>query len=216
MFRGGSGIWRIISTTLYARISIIVVFFFFVKLFFSCDPPDPIDMVYSAIKLEVRDNSGHVYSRYYSDTIYSDAVSIELSLADSTNYYASNTLKAATLFSFEPVSAFSPNISYQPVHLVEDIRVFTVFDIDASYQAGDDITDSILYSTDDMFSMYVEREKAISYFNGLQWRPRCSVLMVLKSSVKNTKARFRVEVSFDDGSRLIETTGLYTIIPSNL
>lgn len=193
-----------------------MIFFFFLKIFFSCTPPAPFDMTYSTINLEVMDNSGHVYDRNNSDTIYSDAVSIELSLSDSSMYYASNTIKAAELFSFESAYAWSPDFTYQPVHLVHDIQVFTEFDIDDTFKAGDNITDSILYLEKPSYSLYVTKDKAITYFNGLQWEPGCSVMMYLKLSVKNTQARFRVVVSLDDGSKLIETTDIYSITPSNL
>ena len=172
-------------------------------------------MTYSTISLEVMDNSGHLYDRNYSDTLYSDAVSIELSLYDSSMYYTSNTFKAAELFSFESAYAWSYNYSYKPVHLVHDIQVFTEFDIDDTFKAGDNISDSILYSKES-WSLYVTKDKAIGFFNSLQGEPNCSVMMYLKLSVKNTQARFRVVVSLDDGSKLIETTGLHSITPSNL
>jgi hypothetical protein len=186
------------------------------KIFFSCDPPEPLDMTYSTISLEVMDNSGHLYDRNYSDTLYSDAVSIKLSLSDSSMYYVSNTFKAAELFSFESAHAWSPNYTYQPVHLIQDISVYTEFDLDDTFKAGDIISDSILYSKEYSWSLYVAKDKAIGFFNSIQGEPNCSVMMYLKSSVKNTQARFRVVVSLDDGSKLIETTGLYSITPSNI
>jgi hypothetical protein len=193
-----------------------MIFFFFLKIFFSCNPPDPLDMTYSAINLKVMDNSGHLYDRNFSDTLYSDAVAVKLSLSDSIMYYASNPFNAAELFSFESARALSPNISYQPVQLIEDIQVFTEFDIDDTFRAGSNISDSILYSYDYIFSLYKTRDQAIVYFNGLQPEPHCWVMMYLKSSVKNTKIQFRVEVTLDDGSMLIGTTGVHAITPSYL
>ncbi|MEX2370149.1 MAG: DUF5034 domain-containing protein [Bacteroidales bacterium] len=204
------------NSTVFAKTTIIIIFFFFLKIFFSCTPPDPIDMTYSVINLEVMDNSGHYHDRNYSDTLYSDAVSIQLSLSDSSTYYASNSFKSGELFSFESACAWSPNYSYKPVHLIQDIRVYTEFDLDDTYKAGANISDSILFSLESVYSLYETIDKAIMYFNDLQWEPSCTVRMYLKSSVKNSQAQFIVEVLLDDGSKLIETTDVFYITPSNL
>jgi hypothetical protein len=186
------------------------------KVFFSCTPPDPFDINYTTVYLEMIDNSGHSHERNYSDTLYSDAVSIELTLSDSIMYYASSIINSDRLFTFESALALSPNYSYQPEHLVQDIQVFTVFDIDTIYKVGDNISDSVLYSIDNLFGLYVTKEKAIKYTNGLQSEPACTLSLFLKSSIENSKAQFRVEISLDDGSKLIGTTKLYPVIPSNL
>jgi hypothetical protein len=131
-------------------------------------------------------------------------------------YYASNIVKAAELFSVESAHAFSLNESYQALHLIQDIQVYTVFDIDDQFKSGDNISDSVLYSFEYGFAMYILEEDVINFANSVQSEPACSFMLYLKSSVKNTKVQFRVEISLDNGSKLIGITELYSVIPSNL
>jgi|GEM_PF-1553986 len=207
----------IFKSSVCTKATVILLFCFFTKVLFSCREPEPLDMLYSKMELELFDNSGHPFYRIPSDTLFSDAVAIQLELSDSSmNYYGSNTIKAAGLFSFEPVYGFSPNISYRPVQLIQDIRVFTLFDLDDTYRAGDDISESILYAYDYGFGLYQPKEEAIKYANGLQPEPSCSLKLFLKSSVHITSVRLRVEVILDDGTILNGTTDEYPVIPSNL
>lgn len=215
--QGVPGYRVIFRSSFHSKAILILLCCFFIKVLFSCREPEPLDMQYSKMELELFDNSGHPFYRTPSDTLYSDAVAIQMTLSDSgMYYYAAHTLKAAGLFSFAPVYGFSPNISYQPVHLVRDIHIFTLFDLDDRYRAGDDITDSILYAYDYGFGMYKMKEDAIKFANGLQSEPSCLLKLFLKSSVHNTSIRLRVEVILDDGSILSGTTDEYPVIPSYL
>lgn len=209
---------RVISRgSIYTKATVILLFCFFIKVLFSCREPEPLDMHYSKITLEMFDNSGHPYYRTPSDTLYSDAVAFQMSLSDSSMYYyKSKTIRTAALFSFEPAYGFSPNISYQPVHLIQDIVVYTLYDIDDTFRAGDDITDSILYAYDYGFGMYQLKENAIKFANGLQYKPSCVLKLFLKSSVHNTLVRLSVEVILDNGTILSGTTDEYPVIPSKL
>jgi len=215
--QGAPGKRVIFRSSIYTKATVILFFCFFMKVLHSCREPEPLDMQYNRITLEMFDNSGHPHYRTPSDTLYSDAVAFQMNLSDSgLYYYQSKTIQTAALLSFEPAYGFSPNISYQPVQLVKDIRVFTVFDMNDTFRAWDDITDSILYAFDYGFGMYQLKENAIKFANGLQHEPSCVLKLFLKSSVHNTRVRLSVEVTLDNGTILSGTTEEYPVIPSNL
>jgi len=198
----------------YTKLAVITIIFFSVRLFFSCTPPDPIDISYNTAVLISIDNSGQYTNYGYPDTLYSDAIALQLILSDSTHlYYASNVGRSINTFGFETACATSINYSFRPVNQVRDIQFYTLLDMNDTFKAGDNISDSILYSYENMFELYSYKDEAIKHFNKLQNDPFSKLNIVLKASVKNKNAQFRVEVSLDDGSLISDTTDVLTIIP---
>ncbi len=202
---------------LIPKVIIVLTLGFGIKLFFSCTPQDPIEINYNNISVIGIDNSD-MYLDYYNttDTIYSDAVALKLTLSDTSIFYASlfyqNLIQT---FSFQTLKADQIDPSYIPKNKVVDIRVKTILDINDSIKAGDDISESILYASIDNFDLYHNLCQGILWLNGIQsYYERSTIILVLKTSVKNTNARFEVKVTLDNGIELIGTTEIFTIIES--
>jgi hypothetical protein len=186
---------------------------FGIRLFFSCTPPDPIEMNYNTLSLLGIDNSGR-YIRSYSpiDTMYAEAVALELTVSDSIRHYAQNFNKIVESVSFAPAMATSIDYSFIPVSKIEEIKVITLFDIDNEIKAGDDISQHILYAMDYNFEMYKNSHQAIAELNGVQSNPSCSIGIILKKMVKNTKAQFKVIILLDNNQELSCLSDTLTMI----
>lgn len=196
------------------KVVIVITLGFFTKLFFSCTPPPPIEMHFNSINIVGVDNSDRYLSRFSSvDSMFADAVALKLTLSDSTfDYYASNFNKVLKSISFTPAMALSIEESFIPVNKVQQIKITTLFDINENVRAGDDISNLIVYETGSNFELYQNMNRAISILNKTQISPSSSVILILKTSVNNTKAQFNVRVLLDNGNELSYNTPIYTII----
>lgn len=207
---------KIIQSGFYPKFILIVIIGFSIRLFFSCVQPPPIDMLYNSISLKGIDNSGEHIRRNYSDTLYSEALAIELTLTDSSMYYGSNGSRFFQDLSFNSAFAWSYSKSYQPINKVQEINVFTLFEINSTLLTGDEISDSVLYAFGKRYDLYYDEDAAIGHINDLQGDHSSVVYIIIKLPVENTRAQFNVVVSFEDGTVLSDTTNTFTIIPSIL
>jgi len=208
------------KSSFYTRVTIIVIFYLSVKMFFSCVPQNPISFNYNSIRLYGVNNSGeYLINNTEIDTLYSDAVAINLQIADSTEYYYEannyfiNELK--NTFSFE--KAYATSIApppYYPENKVTAINVYSILDLNETIKAGDQLNDCLLFSYDNTFSLYHTNKDVCKYLSGVQDGPSSSVTIILKPAVTNTKAQFKVEVVLDNCTKLIDTTQVFHIIPS--
>ncbi|MBN2610842.1 MAG: hypothetical protein JXB00_04720 [Bacteroidales bacterium] len=202
----------------FPKVIIILAMGFGFKLFFSCSPYSQslIEINYNHIRVEGIDNSGRFMDYYNTtDTFYSDAVALKLTLSDTSMFYAvsylSNALQA---FSFWAVRADDISPAFIPRIKVTGIKVTTLLDINDSIKAGDDISGHILSSSSDNFVMYHNIEHAVSWLNGIQNYENSSIVLILKTSVKNTTARFDIVVTLENGDELLFTTSVFSIIES--
>jgi patatin-like phospholipase/acyl hydrolase len=117
--------------------------------------------------------------------------------------------------SFKKAYATSlPPPAYYSNKLVKSIKVFTVFDLNQDIKAGDLLNECVVFSFGNDFGLYKNHQEACKHFNTTNYEPSNSVTIILKSSVANTHAQFRVEVLFDDCTKLSDTTSVFNIIPS--
>ena len=124
--------------------------------------------------------------------------------------FSSNLMQT---FSFQTARAYDIEPSYIPLNKVVDIKVKTLIDINESLKAGDDISEHILCSSRDDFDMYHNLSQGISWLDDIQSRHKSSsIILVLKTSIKNTNAQFEVKVTLDNGNELFGTTVIFTII----
>ena len=195
------------------KVAIVFTLGFGVRLFFSCTPPEPIEINYNMLSLAGIDNSGQ-YMRSYPavDTMYAEAVALELTVSDSIRHYAQNFNKFIESVSFTSAMATSIDYSFIPISKVEAIKVTTLFDIDSEIKAGDDISQYIVYATNSNFEMYKNSHQAIAVLNRVQSSPSSSIGIILKKTVKNTKAQFKVNVLLDDNQELSCISDTLTII----
>ncbi|HPR33024.1 MAG TPA: DUF5034 domain-containing protein [Prolixibacteraceae bacterium] len=186
-----------------------------VKLFFSCDPPPPMDMHYNMLVLEGVDNSGQFTHRACPDTMYSDAVAMQLTLADSSYFFDGNPFCSRSDFSFSSAFALSFPQTFIPVAKVERIRVYTLCDLNDTYKEGDEISDSVYYQRrHSNWELYVREKEVRDYLNSEQSNYFSEIMLFVKPSVKNITAQFRVFVYLDNGEILSDSTQRFTIIPS--
>ena len=199
------------------KVIVIFILSFGMRLFFSCTPPDPIEMNYNTVSLLGIDNSGQ-YIRSYSqiDTMYAEAVALELTVSDSIQHYAQNFNKIIESFSFTSAMAFSIDYSFIPVSKIEKIEVITLFDIDSEIKAGDDISEHIVFAKDSSFEMYKNNHQAIAELNGVQSEPSSSIGIILRKTVRNAKAQFKVNILLDDNQELSCVSEMLTIITPKL
>jgi hypothetical protein len=207
------------ETTLFPKVLIIFALVIGFKLFFSCTPEsqDPMDLNYNKISVVGIDNSGQ-YLEYYSstDTLYSDAVALKLTLTDTANRFASLFLpNLKQVFSFQTLQADDVDPVFIPVNKVVDINIKTLMDINDSIKAGADITEYFLYSIGGDFQLYQNLSQGLSSLNGIQsFHESSSIILILKTSIENTNAQFEVEVALDNGDKLKSTTVIFDIIKS--
>lgn len=205
--------------TLFPKVLIIFALAVGFKLFFSCTPEsqDPMDLNYNKISVVGIDNSGQ-YLEYYSstDTLYSDAVTLKLTLTDTANRFASLFLpNLKQVFSFQTLQADDVDPVFIPVNKVVDINIKTLMDINDSIKAGADITEYFLYSIGGDFQLYQNLTQGISSLNGIKsFNENSSIILILKTSIENTNAQFEVEVALDNGDKLKTSTVIFDIIKS--
>ena len=200
------------------KVIVLLAVGFVFKLFFSCTPfSDSVsEITYNTASIEGIDNSG-MFMEFYSttDTLYSEAVALKLTLSDSSVFYAASCSPGIMQgFSFRAAHATSINQTFVPVHKVKGIKVKTLLDMNDSIKAGDDITAHILCSQGNSYRMYSNLNQGISWLNGVQSEESSSIVLVLKKTVKNTNARLEVAIILDNGDELLCTTKLFTIIDS--
>ena len=199
-----------------AKPLIVLAVIFGIRLFFSCTPNDfdPMEMYYNSLSTRYVDNS-NVYLSYFRevDTSFSEAVAIKLTLSDTSRMYKkslSANLQRAISFCTSQADDWSP--TYLPGNKVSDISVRTLFPVNTTINAGDDVTSFFLYASGS-FSLYSHLDKAIETLNSTQSYDRlCTIVLVLSGRVENTKARFELTVSFENGNKLVSTTPELTII----
>jgi hypothetical protein len=202
------------QTSLAAKVLLILLATSSLRIFFSCTPPPPNDMTYNAIKLSGVDNSDRFMKRNAEvDTLYAGAVAFRLTLSDSTLHYAKHSVKSAQMFAFKQAMALSPaERTFLPTVRVTEIKTFTLFHINGQIKAGDDVSSRMVFDGGSDFELYQTTSSAIDALNRTQIGASGSVIMVLKDVVEGSNAQFRVEVTFEDGSQLIATTNLFTLI----
>ncbi len=200
----------------FAKPLIVLAIIFGIRLFFSCTPNDfdPMEMDYNSLSTSYVDNS-NVYLSYFRevDTSFSEAVAIKLTLSDTSQMYKkslSAKLQQAVSFRTSQADDWSP--TYIPRNRVSELNVRTLFPVNASIDAGDDVTKFFLYAGGS-FAMYSHLDKAIETLNRTQSYDRlCTIVLVLAERVENTKAQFELTVTFENGDKLVSTTPVLTII----
>lgn len=207
-----------VKESLLLKVIALFTLSFGMRLFFSCTPPDsistdPIEFNYNTLRLVGIDNSGQ-YLRSYSpiDTMYAEAVALNLTLSDSIHHYAQNFNKILASISFTPAMATSIDFSFIPVSKIEEIKVITLFDLDGEIKAGDDISQHIVYAMNSNFEMYKNSHQAIAKLNVTQSEPSSSIGIILKKRVNNTKAQFKVNVLLNNNHELSCVSDTLTII----
>lgn len=205
--------------TLIPKVLIILTLSFGIKLFFSCTPysQDPIEIDYNHINVIGIDNSDRYMDNYTAiDTLFSDAVALKLTLSDTTKYYAASFLpNLLEIFSFQTLKANDIDPTYVPRNKVTDIKIKTLLDINDVLKAGDDVSEYFLCASRNDFDLYHNLRYGISWLNDVQsYYEGGSIILVLKTSVKNTNAHFEITVILDNGIELLGTTEIFTIIES--
>lgn len=115
-----------VKESLLLKVAIVFTLGFGVRLFFSCTPPEPIEINYNMLSLVGIDNSGQYMRSYPSaDTMYAEAVALELTVSDSIRHYAQKFNKFIESVSFTSAMATSIDYSFIPVSKVEEIKVIT-------------------------------------------------------------------------------------------
>ena len=204
--------------TLFQKVLIIFILSFVIRLFFGCNPftPDPIGIDFNNVNITGIDNSGRFlgYNTIDTlDTLYTEAVALRLSLSDTTKLYAASSYpNSYQTFSFQTLLATEIYQAYYPNNNVVEIKLKTLYDINSTLKAGDDISEHILCIRDNDFDLYHHLDEGISWLNDTQDYSGGSVILVLNTSVENTKAQFEVKVSLDNGKELSDTSNLFTII----
>ncbi|GAA4827612.1 hypothetical protein GCM10023331_10550 [Algivirga pacifica] len=186
---------------------------FGIRLFFSCNTPDPIDFHYNQLSVTGIDNSGQYINKYDTvNTMYSEAIALQLSLTDTSMYYTASLYHSVIeALALPSVHAFSPVESFTPFHKVTAIQITTVLDLNETLKSGDNVTEHFLYA-EDSFDLYHSLEKGISFLNGTQAYPTSSITVILKPQIENTLAQFEVSITLDNGHTLFYTTETFSII----
>ncbi len=183
------------------KIAIVLFLGLIIKILIGCVPHESIEITYNDISVIGVDNSGEFTPGDTKiDTLFSSAVALRLILSDSSQIasFSAATFKS---LSFSNAMATSIDYNYIPKNKVMDIKVATVFDIDANTKAGSDISNSILYDFGN-FELYRTKDEAIQKLNGIQDSPSAAVYIILKLDVKNSKAQFKIDILLDDEKHL--------------
>ncbi len=201
------------------RLGIILILGVIARILFGCGPFIQ-DISYNGISVDGLDNSRDYMSHFWNtkDTLYSEAVALNLCLSDTSYYSEHDTVYDFSLNSLSFTGAMATSIDYRYVskNKVLDIKIHTLFDIDNKIKAGDNIEDIVLYAVDSYHDdLYKSENQAISSLNGIKDSPRAVVYLVLKTPVKNTKAQFKVDVLLDDDKHLSCVTDTFTIIQNS-
>lgn len=210
---------RIFHLRLIPKALFILIIGFAIRTLFSCtrEKFDPVEIEYNAINIIGIDNSGqYVLERDTVHSFYPEAVALKIRLTDSTEYFASSLYQnMQDLLSFQTLKADSPEITYIPENKVTDIHITTLYDINGSLQAGDDISDHILYYNGT--GLYHGEDQAVLWLSGKQTYPDIgTLLLVLKASVNNTIAQFEITVTLEDGKEIKGITEIFTITASEI
>lgn len=203
-------------TSQAGKVVLLLAIGFVFRLLLSCTPTDydPFNITYNSLSVTAIDNSGRYLNSSSVDTLYAEAVALKITLADTSNQFAFSWASGiSNTMCFQSVLAMDPVLSYLPVNKVVSLKVKTLFDINETIGAGDEVSEYFLCSCNGDFGLYSSISRAIAAFNGVQTNhPKSSVLVALKTTVENTQAQFEIEVIFGDGSRLVVETSVFTIL----
>jgi len=201
----------------FYRVTIVLFIGFIFRVAVSCKPPPPAELVYNFAELVGVDNSGRGprSARYEQkiDTMYRDALALGLLLYDSSDRtYAANSSSLSDAFSFSSATALSLDFTFRPIRLVNNIRIFTLMDIDNTSKAGDNVTANFYFGTDNSPGLYVTLNTAIEKLNGIQSYDKGWMQLFLNKRIENNLAQFRIEVDLNDGSTLYANSDTITIL----
>ncbi len=205
------------KTTLISKAMIIVAFSFGVLLFSACEPEtqEPIDINYNTATVVGFDNSDRFFNDHdTSDTLYSEAVALKLTLSDSLFLTKlSHTTTVPTTFPFKSAMALSIVRKYRPINKVTNIEIKTLLDINEELKAGNDVSNQFLCANANNFDLYHSLNQGISWLNDDQdFYDMGTLFLVLKTGIKNTNAQFEIKIQFDNGDELVCSSNLFTII----
>lgn len=199
------------------KVFAIALLIFSLKLVSSCiwnAGSYEIDIAYNKLVVEGVDNSDWMMQYNINGKLYSEAVALKLALQDTNrNYYCSSETTLQNLIAglaFTQAFADQPVEIFKPVNNVEEINIYTLYDMKPYFNAGEEISDSVMCPAGYGFNLYEPLNKVVSKIN--QTNPECSFTCVLKNKINNTEARFKVDVVLSDGSTLSDTTEIFTIL----
>ncbi|MFB6341144.1 hypothetical protein ACE1ET_05460 [Saccharicrinis sp. FJH62] len=205
------------TTFLNAALKIILIPIVLISSFFSCTQknpePETVNLTYDLVTLDfISTYIGE--DTWYSkvDTLYSDAVCLKLTIEEEIVYDGYTPLEK---FFGSPGEKMVYEVrGYKTDHEVEAIKIYTLFDLNGTYQANSELSDCILFSFGDRYDLYHQKDEALAFINDIHFYSYTSIGIVLKIHVENSFAQFRTDVFLDDGTILSDTTDLINIIPS--
>lgn len=146
---------------------------------------------------------------YPVDTMSYDAVALRLLLSDSiTPYYAPSPSDTTQEHSG---SLLKTKVSryYEPRNKVVGMKIRTLYPINTTLHAGDDITEQFQYVASQNRSLHNTWE-AFEELNQAKERAH-NVVFVLNKNIENTEAQFEITVALDNGVELVGTTERFVI-----
>lgn len=203
------------STAMNKKTIIVFVLGFGMSFFLSSCPssPEVIGINYNNINITGIDNSTEYLFQTSSNSIHADALALKLTLSETSIFQTSLLFpKLIESLSFQTAYASSPaDPIYIPLNKVVAIKIKTLFDIDDSLSAGDDVSAHFLCSLGVWNDLYHNLNQGVSWLNSEFNNGDNSIVLVLKKSVKNRNAQFEIEVTLDNGKKLLAITEMYTI-----
>jgi hypothetical protein len=205
---------KIETTSFATKVLIVLTLSFCTKLLFSCDPTlETIEINYDAAEVMGIDNSARYLANHIDvDTLYAEAVALRVTVSDTSNHYAENFPTKWQPFSFQPLHAWDYQPVFAPKAKVLAITVKTLVDINETLKAGSDVSDYVLYAPESFGGLYKRLNYGLSRLNGTQSTRDSSIDLVLKTPVENTHAQFEITITLDNGTSLLASTPLFTIL----
>jgi len=172
---------------------------------------------YDAVIVNNIDNSGQWSKPSNVDSMSYNSVAFEVQIAG--NNLTANKSNSLNFNGFKQLSAQSCNCDekFIPNQTISNIKITTLENINDEYCCNDDVTVLFLVNNcancDDIGSFYLTIENLTNRINtDLYNSPLNTFLIYLKEPIENSKAKFEIEVSFSDGSSIITTTNLISIV----
>lgn len=206
------------------KIFLIIILFNISRIIVSCCdcPADIVRFDFTMIDTKLLRNDSAWTQTLESDTMYAESVAFKTYVSDSSAYYFYYSNYCRQGFSLFPTAmAFSCDCSVplKPNHYVSDIRIKTLYDINASNKAQSDVT-SLFYVPDPESSMpNIVYTEISNQLNGLDSKvyfddPTEEFQLYLKTAVENDSASFEVSIILSNGTILTDTTNIIHIIPT--
>jgi len=181
----------------------------------------PVYFDFTSLQILNLDNSGEWEVENTTDSMQAAAIAFELVISDYPgNYPHYSAADIFHSFGFKSSHAMSHDCS-QPMianHYLTDIRIATLYDINAELHAGDDVTAYFVgqFSTNtspvsgvylDLATIIAQMKNKVYYDFGVE-----AFGIYLKPEVETPQSRFVISLTFSDNRILTDTTRLIHIL----